>query len=266
MSEFELARTLSAVFSVLQLTDDDVRSEATAAGVHTRHPSYHYTPPDHHHRDYNDEFGGADGESFPDSDPFEPPAGDGDGAGDASGDGAGAGDGSGMDGMDRALDGAEPYSESPPTPPTPCLLADHTGDPRLTVLCADEYGNDREDGNLDNVRDMLVGLLKTREIFREIMLIRGFERVHGTLDGVVDFVKQHVTQPGAGEGEEGSAPAPAADTCPAVFANVMVAVTTADGASGETVPVCALGETLASLHREFADLPAKVCVAAVCAV
>jgi hypothetical protein len=83
--------------------------------------------------------------------------------------------------------------------------------------------------------------------------------VHGSLDGVVDFVKQHAGQPAdLGEGAEAAEQAPAPDTCPAVFANVNLEVATADGASAESVPVCALGATLAALHREFADLPSKV--------
>ena len=234
LSEVEAAKLLSAVFSVLNLTEEDVRSAAIAAGVPTRTASY-----DHHHHggghdyDHHDEYSGGDdtyvpppGSDAAESPPPPPP--------DDPFNHDGGGEEFGHHGHEH--EGTDPIADV-----TPCDLEKHSGDQRLTVICANEYGGDSETDNVENARTLLIGLLRTREVFREIQLIRGYEKVQGTLEGAVAFVQNHLASE-------------AADTCPAVFADVHVSVDAGIPFRG-SIPACTMGETLASLHREYQTLP-----------
>ena len=232
LSEVDAAKLLSTVFSGLNLTEDDVRSAAIAAGVPTRTANY-----DHHSRghdyDHHDEYNGDDtyvpppGSDAAESPPPPPP--DDPFNHDSGGGEEEFGHGSGPDGIDPVAD------------ITPCDLERHSGDQRLTVICANEYGGDSETDNVENARTLLVGLLRTREVFREIQLIRGYEKIEGTLEGAVAFVQNHLASESA-------------DTCPAVFADVHVSVDAGIPFRG-SIPACTMSETLASLHREYQTLP-----------
>lgn len=175
MSEEDLAKLLSVVFTVLNLTDEEVRSAAVAAGVPTRYIPDYSRDHDHDH-DYRAPFDdssaeGADGDSDADagegeSDQPLPELGDEDRA-----DGTPPADPMRLD--HEPENDHYDHPPPPPPPPPPCLLSDHTGDKRLAIICTDEHGGDREVGNKDNARDLLMGLVRTRELHRELQLIRG---------------------------------------------------------------------------------------------
>lgn len=84
-----------------------------------------------------------------------------------------------------------------------CTLLDHVNDSRLAYLCthdstkqSDETSSQSDESigasiASENGRTLLLHLLKTKELYTEFQLLTGYHRVEGTLEGFQEFFDAH---------------------------------------------------------------------------
>lgn len=138
---------------------------------------------------------------------------------------------------DAAVDGAERVDEPPY-----CSLQQHVNDPRLRFLCnhkppkkatADDtlsYQTAAAAIAHDNAKTVLLHLLKTQELYPEMQILFGHQRIVGTFEGAADFYKEHKKNSDT-------------KTCPASW--------------GSGDDVCSLHSKLSGLYGTLNTLPGK---------
>ena len=127
--------------------------------------------------------------------------------------------------------------------PYHCTLLNYVDDIRLQVLCThapngDEISSSIEEARaasiaVDNAKRVLIQLIKSRDIYTEIQLLIGFNRMTGSYDGSLEFVKSH---------KELLDPR----SCPADWAG-----------SKEVNDLCSLGDNLMKSFDTLRHLPEK---------
>lgn len=204
----QMAGLMSSLFDVLDMKDGDVRHALVAAGVKVIEPKdkdlFNYddvfsTPKSESVEDNNEgvdddmhyaESGEYSVDDMHDSDEKEKDK-----------EMGVADEGEVLEGStdpNAAADGAEHVDE-----PLYCSLQQHVNDPRLRFLCNHKPPNKATPDDafsyqtaaaavaLDNAKTLLLHLLKTQELYPEMQILFGHQRVVGTFEGAADFYKEH---------------------------------------------------------------------------
>jgi protein kinase C substrate 80K-H len=203
MPDFHIARLLSTLFSLLNLSDSEVKNSLTEAGVvlssvdKTSSGSVHKDEDRDDDRDDKRYIDPDDNDSYDEAELVD----------------------KSDDDEEKMINSEETEERDEKVPPrengkdveaqaaagesTQCTLLDHVNDSRLGYLCthdatkqSDETATESEESigasiALENGRTLLLHLLKTKELYTELQLLFGYHRVKGTFEGFQDFFEAH---------------------------------------------------------------------------
>ena len=174
ISEQQLAKLLSSLLTIVALSEEDLKNVVRDAGIEPFESLHHDEESQHDNErevdieDYSEE---VDGDEI----------------------------------IPAAINANRRESDSIPAIkkiPYHCTLYNYVDDIRLQLLCTHtpsgaEISSSIEEARaasiaVDNAKKVLLQLIKSRDVYTEIQLLIGFNRMTGSYDGSLEFVKSHL--------------------------------------------------------------------------